>query len=88
MSPADYTPFTTQIIFPSSVSSDETRCTNVSTIVDDLILEDDETFIVDITSVYPPVTIGSPSSVMLTIIDNESEFIISIYIISIFIFYI
>ena len=64
------TPFT--VTFPSGTFVDGIMNVMIATMVDS-IAEGDEEFTVSITSTSPTVTIGSPSSVSVTIIDDDRK---------------
>lgn len=57
------------IAFLPTINMDTSACTSLS-IIDDDVLEEDHDFTVSLESTFPPVTIGTPSSVAVTIIDN------------------
>ena len=60
------------------VMSSRTVCTNIS-IVEDEVVEDDETFAVLINSSDSSVMIGRNSAVV-TILDNDSKCVVSYYV--------
>ena len=64
------TPFT--VTFASGTLSDGTMTAMIAT-MDDAIAEGDEVFTVAITSTSPAVTVGTPSSVSVTITDNDRK---------------
>ena len=64
------TPFT--VTFTSGTVVDGTMNVMIATVVDS-IAEGDEDFMVSITSTSPTVTIGLPSSVPVTIIDDDRK---------------
>ena len=64
-----------QAIFPISSMEGATSCVNIS-ILQDLVLEGDHTFGVEVTSVTPSVVIvGTPSEETVTILDDESTYV-------------
>ena len=63
-------PFT--VTFSSGTSMDSTMTVMIST-TDDMAAEGDHAFTVAIDSTSLSVTVGSPSSVTATILDNDSK---------------
>ena len=63
-------PFT--VIFPAGTLMDNTMTVMIST-TDDMAAEGDHDFTVMIDSTSPSVTVGSPSSVTATILDNDRK---------------
>ena len=61
-----------QATFPTSSMEDATSCVNI-TILQDLVLEGDHSFGVEVTSATPSVVmVGMPSEETVTILDDES----------------
>ena len=64
------------VTFMPSIFSMVTESLNV-TIVDDSIIEGDQSFTVNISSIsLDSVSVGTPSTVAVTIIDNDRKFIV------------
>ena len=64
-----------QAIFPISSMEGATSCVNIS-ILQDLVMEGDHNFGVEVTSVTPSVVIvGTPSEETVTILDDESTYV-------------
>ena len=61
-------PFPIDLTYPQSLDQSQTLCVNI-TIVDDIVLENEEEFTVSIESTDNNVTTGSPSTVIIT--DND-----------------
>ena len=70
--PGDYDPTndTLTVVFLNGTMSNTTMCTNI-TIVEDDVLECDHDFTVEITSISPSITVGTPSNVTVTIQDTD-----------------
>ena len=61
-----------QATFPTSSIEGATSCVNIS-ILQDLVLEGDHSFGVEVTSATPSVVmVGTPSNETVTILDDES----------------
>ena len=61
-----------QATFPTSSMEGATSCVNIS-ILQDLVLEGDQSFGVEVTSATPSVVmVGMPSEETVTILDDES----------------
>ena len=70
---SDYVAGPLQATFPISSMEGDTSCVNIS-ILQDLALEGDHEFSVEVTSATPSiVTVGMPSEEMVTILDDESR---------------
>ena len=68
----DYVGAPLQATFPTSSMEGATSCVNIS-ILQDLVLEGDQSFGVEVTSATPSVVmVGMPSEETVTILDNES----------------
>ena len=64
-----------EAIFPISSMEGATSCVNIS-ILQDLVMEGDHNFGVEVTSVTPSVVIvGTPSEETVTILDDESTYV-------------
>ena len=64
-----------QAIFPISSIEGATSCVNIS-ILQDLVLEGDHNFGVEVTSATPSVVmVGTPSEETVTILDDESTYV-------------
>ena len=68
----DYTPINSQVIF-TPANQGQTQC-QIIPVDDDLICEADETVFVSATTTDPAVNL-SPSSAVVTIIDNDGKFL-------------
>ena len=64
------TPDPFSVTFDASLMPSTSACVSIFT-VDDNDLEADHNFIVSIDSTTPSITVGTPSSVTATLIDNE-----------------
>ena len=70
---SDYVAGPLQATFPTSSMEGATSCVNIS-ILQDMVLEGDHTFGVEVSSVTPSVVIvGMPSEETVTILDDESR---------------
>ena len=69
----DYVAGPLQATFPTSSMEGDTSCVNIS-ILQDLVLEGDHEFGVEVTSATPSVVVvGMPSEETVTILDDESR---------------
>ena len=69
---SDYVGGPLQATFPTSSMEGATSCVNIS-ILQDLVLEGDQSFGVEVTSATPSVVmVGMPSEETVTILDDES----------------
>ena len=68
----DYTAINSQVIF-TPANQGQTLCRSIP-VNDDLICEADETISVSVTTADPAVNL-SPSSAVVTIIDNDGKFL-------------
>ena len=68
----DYTPINSQVIF-TPTNQGQTLC-RIIPVDDDFICEADETIFVSVTTTDPAVNL-SPSSAVVTLIDNDGKFL-------------
>lgn len=75
MSGEDFNAAPVEVVIPASTMENGSVCFNISLmVIDDSIVENPETFTIELTGSTPPVEIGYPSSATVTIVDNDSEF--------------
>lgn len=70
LAPQDYLPVSTEVTFNAD---EETRMCRDVTIRDDFILEGEETFLLEITTTAPELTIVAPVTIRITIEDNDGK---------------
>ena len=64
-----------QATFPTNSMEGATSCVHIS-ILQDMVLEDDHSFGVEVTSATPSVVmVGMPSEEIVTILDDESTYV-------------
>ncbi len=60
------------LVFPTSATEGMQICANIA-IIDDMALEGDHSFTINITSTLPDISRGSPSEADVVIADNDGS---------------